>query len=139
MSENKLPLILEPDVLGESLSYDNLLVVDLSKIENYLKMHVPGAVHIDYPRIIAASRPVMGLVPDDATLESVFSALGIDEHTHVVAYDDEGGGRAARLLWTLEVAGHKTIHCSTAACMPGPMKTTRWKLQPSPRRLKRFM
>ena len=87
--------------------YDNLLVVDLSKIENYLKMHVPGAVHIEYPQIIAASRPVMGLVPDDATLESVFSALGIDEHTHVVAYDDEGGGRAARLLWTLEVAGHK--------------------------------
>ena len=59
MSENKLPLILEPDVLEESLSYDNLLVVDLSKIENYLKMHVPGAVHIDYPRIIVASRPVM--------------------------------------------------------------------------------
>ena len=107
MSENKLSLIIEPDVLEESLSYDNLLVVDLSKIENYLKMHVPGAVHIDYPRIIAARRPVMGLVPDDATLESVFSALGIDEHTHVVAYDDEGGGRAARLLWTLEVAGHK--------------------------------
>jgi len=107
MSENKLSLIIEPDVLEESLSYDNLLVVDLSKIENYLKMHVPGAVHIDYPRIIATSRPVMGLVPDDATLESAFSALGIDEHTHVVAYDDEGGGRAARLLWTLEVAGHK--------------------------------
>jgi len=107
MSESKLPLIIEPDVLEESLAYDNLLVVDLSKIENYLKMHVPGAVHIEYPQIIAARRPAMGLVPDDATLEQVFSALGIDEHTHVVAYDDEGGGRAARLLWTLELAGHK--------------------------------
>jgi len=106
MNDTQLPLITEPEVLEESLAYDNLLVVDLSKIENYLKMHVPGAVHIDYPRIIAASRPVMGLVPDDTTLESVFSALGIEEHTHVVAYDDEGGGRAARLLWTLEVAGH---------------------------------
>jgi len=107
MSDNKLPLVIEPDVLENSLAYDNLLVVDLSKIENYLKMHVPGAVHIEYPQIIAASRPVMGLVPDDATLERVFSSLGIDEHTHVVAYDDEGGGRAARLLWTLEIAGHK--------------------------------
>ena len=42
----------------------------------------------------------------NATLAALFSSLGIDEHTHVVAYDDEGGGRAARLLWTLEVAGH---------------------------------
>jgi len=25
----------------------------------------------------------------------------------VVAYDDEGGGRAARLIWTLEVLGHR--------------------------------
>jgi thiosulfate/3-mercaptopyruvate sulfurtransferase len=106
MSDTQLPLVIEPDVLEESLAYDNFLVVDLSKIENYLKMHVPGAVHIEYPRLITSRRPAMGLVPDDATLESVFSALGIDEHTHVVAYDDEGGGRAARLLWTLEVAGH---------------------------------
>jgi thiosulfate/3-mercaptopyruvate sulfurtransferase len=107
MSENKLPLIIEPDALEVSLAYDNLLIVDLSKKETYQKMHIPGAVHIDYPQIIAASRQVMGLVPDDATLERVFSALGIDEHTHVVAYDDEGGGCAARLLWTLEVTGHR--------------------------------
>jgi thiosulfate/3-mercaptopyruvate sulfurtransferase len=101
-----LPLLIEPEVLEESLGNDNLLIIDLSKPDNYRKMHVPGAVHLEYPQIIVASKPVMGLVPDDATLVSVFSALGIDEHTHVVAYDDEGGGRAARLLWTLEVAGH---------------------------------
>jgi thiosulfate/3-mercaptopyruvate sulfurtransferase len=107
MSENILPLVIEPDELEKKLTADNLLVVDLCKPENYRKMHVPGAVHLEYPQIIAISKPSMGLVPDDATLASVFSALGIDEHTHVVAYDDEGGGRAARLLWTLEVAGHK--------------------------------
>ena len=106
MNTNRLPLVVEPDELENSLSYDNLLIVDLSKAETYRKMHIPGAVHLEYPQIIAASKPVMGLVPDDATLGRVFSALGIDEHTHVVAYDDEGGGRAARLLWTLEVAGH---------------------------------
>ena len=49
----------------------------------------------------------MGLVPDDANLVSLFSALGIDADTHVIAYDDEGGGRAARLCWTLELAGHR--------------------------------
>jgi len=106
MSTPTLPLVIEPDTLEKSSGYDNLLIVDLGKMDNYRKMHVPGAVHLEYPQIIAVSKPVMGLVPDDATLVRVFSSLGIDEHTHVVAYDDEGGGRAARLLWTLEVAGH---------------------------------
>lgn len=107
MSENTLPLLVEADELEQSLAVDNLLVVDLCKAENYRKMHVPGAVHLEYPQIIAVNKPAMGLVPDDATLATVFSSLGIDEQTHVVAYDDEGGGRAARLLWTLELAGHR--------------------------------
>jgi len=106
MEKTNLPLLIEPDKLEESLSYDNLLIVDLNKAETYLKMHIPGAVHLEYLRIIASHKPVMGLVPDDATLTTVFSSLGIDADTHVVAYDDEGGGRASRLLWTLEVAGH---------------------------------
>jgi len=106
MENNKLPLLIEPDRLEESLGSDNILVVDLNTAETYLKMHIPGAVHLEYLRIIASERPVMGLVPDDETLAALFSSLGIDANTHVIAYDDEGGGRAARLLWTLEVAGH---------------------------------
>jgi thiosulfate/3-mercaptopyruvate sulfurtransferase len=104
---NTLPLLIEPEALEESLGSENLLVVDLSKADTYRKLHVPGAVHLEYTQIIAARKPVMGLVPDDASLAAVFSAIGIDDDTHVVAYDDEGGGRAARLLWTLEVAGHR--------------------------------
>lgn len=106
MEKTNPPLLIEPDKLEESLGYENLLIVDLNKAETYLKMHIPGAVHLEYLRIIASHKPVMGLVPDDATLTTVFSSLGIDADTHVVAYDDEGGGRASRLLWTLEVAGH---------------------------------
>ncbi len=109
MEINNLPLIIEPDKLEESLGYNNLLIVDLNKAETYLKMHIPGAVQLEYLRIIASRKPVMGLVPDDATLASLFSSLGIDADTHVVAYDDEGGGRAARLCWTLEVAGHRSL------------------------------
>jgi thiosulfate/3-mercaptopyruvate sulfurtransferase len=106
MSELDLPLIIEPEILESSLAYDNLLIVDLSKADTYRKMHIPGAVHLEYPRILGAEKPGMGLLPDDATLARVLSSIGIDEHTHVVACDDEGGGRASRLLWTLEVAGH---------------------------------
>jgi thiosulfate/3-mercaptopyruvate sulfurtransferase len=101
-----LPLLVEPDSLDKSLGNENLLIIDLSKVDNYRKLHVPGAVHLDYAQIVAANKPVAGLLPDDQTLGALFSATGIDSDTHVVAYDDEGGGRASRLLWTLATAGH---------------------------------
>jgi len=106
MEISRLPLLIEPDNLEESLAYANLLIVDLTKVETYLKLHIPGAIHLDYQHVSTGRKPVMGLVPDDTTLARLFSSLGIDADTHVVAYDD-GGGRAARLLWTLEVAGHR--------------------------------
>ena len=107
MNKADLPLLIEPDILEDTLSYDNILIIDLSKAETYRKLHIPGAIHLDYVQITAGRKPVMGLLPGAEILDALFSSLGIDEHTHVIAYDDEGGGRAARLLWTLEMAGHK--------------------------------
>lgn len=101
-----LPLILEPAELERYLGAERLLIVDLSKPENYTQQHIPGAVHLDYSRIVAIRPPIMGLVPDDAQLSKVFSAIGMTAQSHVVAYDDEGGTKAARLLWTLDVLGH---------------------------------
>lgn len=109
MTDIELPLLIEPEMIEETKGYDNLLIIDLSKPDTYRKLHIPGAVFLDYTSIVAAHKPVMGLVPDDETLRRVFSSLGISGDTHVVAYDDEGGGRAARLLWTLEIAGHERL------------------------------
>jgi len=101
-----LPLILEPEVLEDRLDDDTILIVDLSKPETYAQLHLPGAVHLDYARIVHTEGPTKGLLPSDAELGQVLSELGLTPERHVVAYDDEGGGRAARLLWTLEVLGH---------------------------------
>lgn len=49
----------------------------------------------------------MGLLPDEMSLGQVLSELGIAPETHVVAYDDEGGGKASRFLWTLDCIGHR--------------------------------
>lgn len=100
------PLLIETDMLEDILYAKDILIVDLGKADTYRKLHIPGAVFVDYGQIVAENKPVMGLLPDDATLQRIFSALGIGPDTHVVAYDDEGGGRASRFLWTLEVAGH---------------------------------
>ena len=101
-----LPLVVEPAQLAEQLGAQKLLIVDLCKPEIYASQHIPGAVHLEYTQLITAQPPVMGLLPDDAHLGQVFSALGLAPDMHVVAYDDEGGAKACRLLWTLDVIGH---------------------------------
>jgi thiosulfate/3-mercaptopyruvate sulfurtransferase len=107
MKAGDLPLIIEPDALQQRLGEEGLLVVDLSKPEVHSQFHVPTAVHLDYPRIIGVRQPVMGLLPDLGALSEVLASIGMNPDAHVVAYDDEGGGKASRLLWTLEVIGHR--------------------------------
>lgn len=104
-----LPLLLEPTELAQHLDNEQLRIVDLCKAESYAQVHVPGAVYLDYKFIIGAQPPVMGLLPDEATFAVLLTELGISPQTHVVAYDDEGGGKAARLLYTLEAFGHKNF------------------------------
>ncbi|WIX31509.1 sulfurtransferase [Salinicola sp. JS01] len=109
MSSEKpqLPLILEPDALAAHLGEAHLLIVDVPlKAESYRDGHVPGACFLDHRRLLAGSGDVPNDVPSPEALSALFSDLGLTPETHVVAYDDEGGGWAGRLLWTLELIGH---------------------------------
>lgn len=106
MAQALLPLILEPAELEKNLGEEHLLVVDLCRPETYAQAHIPGAVHVVYSKIVAERPPAMGMLPDPALLSETFSSIGLTPDSHVVAYDDEGGGRASRLLWTLEAIGH---------------------------------
>jgi len=106
MAQALLPLIVEPAELEKHLGAESLLIVDLSRPETYAQAHLPGAVHLEYAQIVAARPPAMGMLPGAAQLSEVLGSIGATPDSHIVAYDDEGGGRAARLLWTLDVIGH---------------------------------
>jgi len=107
MNAAAFPLILEPGAFARQTPAADVLVVDLSTAERYAEGHLPGAVHLEYGALNASRPPVGGLLPDDAELSRVFSAIGLSENHHVIAYDEEGGGKASRLLWTLDVIGHR--------------------------------
>lgn len=109
MNNLKHPLIIEPAQLQQQLNEPSLVLIDLCKSENYLQGHIEGAVHLEYGKVIRVEKPVMGLLPDAQHLGQLFSSLGIGSDNWVVAYDDEGGGRAARFLWTLLAAGHDDV------------------------------
>jgi len=101
-----LALIIEPEELEKHLQDDNLLIVDMCKHNQYIQAHIPGAVFLDYNYIVAMDKPTVGLLPDDEHMSRIFSSLGLAPDKHVIAYDDEGGGKACRLIWTLHALGH---------------------------------
>lgn len=86
-----------------------MVIVDLSKPEIYQQAHIAGAVHMDYGTIVRIEPPRFGLIPDEQQFSAVLEKAGISPDSYVVAYDDEGGGKAARLLWTLMLAGHQKM------------------------------
>jgi thiosulfate/3-mercaptopyruvate sulfurtransferase len=100
------PLLLEPAELQARLAEPNLQVVDLCQAEQYARAHIPRAVHLDYSRLVLSRPPVAGLLPSMDYMHTLFSSLGLRSEAYIVAYDDEGGGRAARLLWSLAACGH---------------------------------
>ncbi|TVR64507.1 MAG: sulfurtransferase [Candidatus Competibacteraceae bacterium] len=104
-----LPLLIEPEQLQPILADPAVLIVDLSDTASYGAGHIPGAVHLDYSDLVRAEPPAMGLMPSEAHLSEVFSRLGLKPDQAVVAYDEEGNGRASRLLWTLAVLGHDRV------------------------------
>lgn len=106
-ASSTLQLILEPDDLDAAFAQPNVLLVDVGSPETYVKNHIPNAVFLEYAWIVHAEPPRMGLLPSPRQISNVLGATGITPTTHVIAYDDEGGGRACRLLWTLDVIGHQ--------------------------------
>ncbi len=101
-------MIIEPHQLAEHLQspHPELRLIDLRGSDAHRQGHIAGAIPLDYAQLVHNKPPVMGLLPDIGTLSRTMSALGVTPDAWVVAYDDEAGGRASRLLWTLDVLGH---------------------------------
>ena len=107
MTEATLPLLLEVDEFNAKRdALSNIILVDVSSPDNYRAGHIPGALHLPPGVLQHGGPPAAGRIPEPARLEEIFSWMGLSPNHHVVAYDDEGGGWAGRLLWTLEAVGH---------------------------------
>jgi thiosulfate/3-mercaptopyruvate sulfurtransferase len=65
-------------------------------------------MHLDYRLLLAGTKPAPGLLPPEERLTHLAGMLKLDPVSRVVAYDD-GGGRAARLAWTLHYLGYPSV------------------------------
>jgi thiosulfate/3-mercaptopyruvate sulfurtransferase len=141
MTAIHLPLLVEPAELSAHLGAPDLRIVDLNPSHIYARAHVPGAVSLDYGRIVAPRPPAAAVLPSPEQLSDTLSSIGLTPDHHVVAYDDEGNGRAARLLWTLDAIGHRSaslLNGGLKAWMAGqhpteagtrPIKRTDYRVQ----------
>lgn len=102
-----LPLLIEPEEFAQHLNDPNLIIVDLSRSPVHAQAHVPGALHMLGQNLQLGQPPAPGLLPNNEQLSVLLQEIGLTSEKHVVAYDDEGGGWAARLLWVLDVIGHE--------------------------------
>ncbi len=123
------PPIVGPAWLAEH--YGEVVVADVrwyldgrSGYDAYLKQHLPDAVFVDLDTCLAAPPSVeegRHPLPAPAVFASAISALGIGDVSTVVAYDDDGGRIAARLVWLLRVTGHSaSLLDGGIASWPGP-------------------
>ena len=64
-----------------------------------------GAVHIQGTQLVKGTPPVPGLCPDEKQLAKIVNYLGLTHNKRVILYDDEGGGWAGRMAWSLDLMG----------------------------------
>lgn len=107
MATNSLPLLIEPQQLQQHLQDPDLLIIDLCAVDRYFNGHISGAVHVSPQELVSGEPPAKGQIAPLHELQELFQRLGLTPSTHVVVYDDEGGGWAGRFIWTLDAIGHQ--------------------------------
>lgn len=98
--------LLSPEQLRDE-GDDALLIVQVGDEARFAQAHVPGAAHLSPAALMDGRPPAPGRLPSAEQLSAALSAIGLQAERHVVACDDEGGGWAGRLIWTLEAVGHR--------------------------------
>ena len=118
-------LLIEAEDLVPYLGHEKLRIVDLSRASVYEQLHIPHALHLKPKLLVRQEETAMGLLPDTEGLQALINYLNISPEHHVVAYDDEGGAWAGRLLWNLHCLGFENtsllnggIHAWLGASLP---------------------
>jgi thiosulfate/3-mercaptopyruvate sulfurtransferase len=103
--------------LKDKLGQPGMAVLDVQQPTDYLKAHIPGAVHTDFDKSgwrEERTDKVPDMLPTDTTkLVTHIGSLGIDQATHVVLVapgkNNADMGWATRIYWTFKVLGHDQI------------------------------
>ncbi|MBM4184399.1 MAG: sulfurtransferase [Gemmatimonadetes bacterium] len=102
-------LLVDPAWLRGRLGDPRVRVVDLRGAEAFAAGHVPGAARVDLSALGSAVGPCSNVLLPESEFAALMSSLGISSGDAVIAYDDQWGLAASRLLWALHRYGHGAV------------------------------
>ena len=105
-SSPRFPMLITVDQLPHLCAQPEVLLVAVLSDEAFANGHIPGSVLVQPEELVSGLWPATGKLPDADQLSTLGRHLGLTPNRHLIAYDNEGGGWAGRLLWTLDVLGH---------------------------------
>lgn len=100
-------ILVGPDWLGERLGRPGVRVVDLRDAEAHGSGHIPGAVSLDLEALGTTAHGLDNVLLGPSDFAALMASIGISNGDAVVAYDDQWGLAAARLVWALHRYGHE--------------------------------
>ena len=107
------PPLIGPQQLKAMLGKPNVVILDATARQYYMRAHIPGAVFTDYGRWRVKMGDVKGMLPPVERMEKFIGAHGIgnDDHVIIVPLGFSAGdlGVATRIFWTFKVLGHDKV------------------------------
>ena len=104
--------------LSDHLNDDNICIVDATvhlpdtgrnAKKEFTEQHIPNAIFFDLSDIADPDNPLPRKVPDKDLFSEKVGKLGIDNSTHVIAYDTPGLYSAARVWWLFRLYGYDNV------------------------------
>ena len=101
-------MLIEREEVHQRLDEPELIVVDLRTGAEYLKAHIPGAVHLPSHALNDPESPRSSLWPVNVLCENL-AAVGVGDSGQVIACDDSGLVPSAKLYWVLALLGRGNV------------------------------
>jgi thiosulfate/3-mercaptopyruvate sulfurtransferase len=102
-------LIATPDELAAAISADAVTILDTRPASAFAAGHIPGAIHLDlFGLSLIDTRPAP-LKAYEWMVQHIFELRGVVRDRAVVAYEEDSGMRAARVVWFLAFFGHPDV------------------------------
>jgi thiosulfate/3-mercaptopyruvate sulfurtransferase len=99
-------VLVDPAWLRAHLGHPRVRTVDLRDADAYAVRHIPGAAQLDLSALGSRVGPCDNVLLPPLEFGALMARLGISNGDVVVAYDDQWGLAASRLLWALHRYGH---------------------------------
>ncbi|MEY2864066.1 MAG: hypothetical protein RLY58_1773 [Pseudomonadota bacterium] len=104
-----LAFLVAPADLVPYLDHPQLCLLDLGRASVFRQVHIRGARWLDGKRLMSGDPDAVGTLPALADLTAICEQLGLHPDQSIVVYDDEGGGWAGRMIWTLHGLGFTRV------------------------------